>query len=86
VHVVEERAGPASPLERLRAAVVVVDERRAQDEAVLGHFVAVQLLDDLGASAQAVRRQLADMLGVDVERLSCTRRRRVLPLTLKRPA
>jgi Clp amino terminal domain, pathogenicity island component len=40
--------------------------------------VAVQLLNELGASPQAVRRQLADMLGVDVERLSRARRRRVL--------
>jgi len=40
--------------------------------------VAVQILDELGASRQAVRRQLANMLGVDVERLSQPRRRRML--------
>src|SRR3954447_2139886 len=44
----------------------------------LEEAVAVQILDELGASRQAVRRQLANMLGVDVERLSQPRRRRML--------
>jgi ATP-dependent Clp protease ATP-binding subunit ClpA len=40
--------------------------------------VAVQILEELGASPPAVRRQLADMLDVDVERLGRARRRRLL--------
>jgi hypothetical protein len=40
--------------------------------------VAVQILDELRASPEAVRRQLAHMLDVDVERLSRPRRRRIL--------
>src|SRR3954447_22296147 len=40
LRLVERRAGSASPLDRLQAAVGLAGERRAHDEAVLDHFVA----------------------------------------------
>ena len=76
VALVKSRSGSAAALDRLRAAVGLVDERRSQDEAVLDHFVAAarrsgcswtEIGDALGVSKQAAHQRFP-LATSDVER------------------